>query len=400
MTQQIVVFEGEDSNNQANLWVSDGTASGTYELTGINDAGSSGLQPTDLTALGNEVLFSGTDADGTIGLWITNGAAAQTYEITGITGAREGNIGDNLTPQDLTVFNNEALFEGIDSSGVPGLWVTDGTASGTRELIGIVGAYSQGIFFPSVDHLLDHYAGVNTSPSFTVFGNEVLFQGTDANDELGLWVTNGTAAGTYELTTAAYAPTDFTVFGSEVLFVGQSTLGNTNTLWVTNGTAAGTQKLTGIGNVNTGFFGFNPTDLTAFNGGVLFSAYDAAGNTGLWESNGTAAGTFELSPIAGAATLFDPRDLTVYNNEVFFAATDSSGHVALWVTDGTAANTHEITGISGASANLDPTNLYVFNGELLFSGYDSQGLAGMIPRASMAFGKVMVPQQLPPNSLA
>jgi ELWxxDGT repeat protein len=36
---------------------------------------------------------------------------------------------------------------------------------------------------------------------FTVFNGEVLFVGTDANVQIGLWATDGTTAGTHEITT-------------------------------------------------------------------------------------------------------------------------------------------------------------------------------------------------------
>jgi ELWxxDGT repeat protein len=41
-------------------------------------------------------------------------------------------------------------------------------------------------------------------------------------------------------------------------------------------------------------------------------------------------------------------DLVVFNNKVLFAGLDASNQTELWVTDGTAAGTHELTGISGA----------------------------------------------------
>jgi hypothetical protein len=43
-----------------------------------------------------------------------------------------------------------AMFEGMDSAGIKGLWVTDGSASGTYELTGIAGAYAGGLFGPPV----------------------------------------------------------------------------------------------------------------------------------------------------------------------------------------------------------------------------------------------------------
>jgi ELWxxDGT repeat protein len=83
------------------------------------------------------------------------------------------------------VFNGKVLFEGDDAVGKLGLWVTDGTVSGTYELNGIIGAYYQGLL---------------SSPNFTIFNGEVFFASADASGSANLWVTDGTAAGTHELT--------------------------------------------------------------------------------------------------------------------------------------------------------------------------------------------------------
>jgi ELWxxDGT repeat protein len=175
MTRTLALFRGLDAAGNAGLWVTDGTAAGTYELTGINGAASFGIAPTDITVFNGKVLFNGYDAAGNDGLWVTDGTAAGTYELTGING-----------PQVMTVFNGEVLFDGIDAAAKLGLWVTDGTTAGTHELTGISGAY----------------LGVNglQPRDLTVFNSKVLFSGTDAAGNLGLWVTDGTAAGTYELT--------------------------------------------------------------------------------------------------------------------------------------------------------------------------------------------------------
>jgi ELWxxDGT repeat protein len=44
-----------------------------------------------------------------------------------------------------------------------------------------------------------HPAGFNP-PNITVISGEILVSGLDATDNMGLWVSNGTAAGTHELT--------------------------------------------------------------------------------------------------------------------------------------------------------------------------------------------------------
>ena len=62
--------------------MTNGTAAGTSEIGGIDDAGvsggySGGLMPTfaDLTVFDGKVLFSGQDASGNTGLWVTRGTA-------------------------------------------------------------------------------------------------------------------------------------------------------------------------------------------------------------------------------------------------------------------------------------------------------------------------------------
>src|SRR5712691_492545 len=108
MFRQTVLFEGKDASGQNGLWQTNGTAAGTHELTGISGAyaGASGLSPANITILNREVLFEGIDASGHLNLWVTNGTAPGTFELTGISGA---NATFGLNPFDMTVFNGEVL---------------------------------------------------------------------------------------------------------------------------------------------------------------------------------------------------------------------------------------------------------------------------------------------------
>jgi ELWxxDGT repeat protein len=109
----------------------------------------------------------------------------------------------------------------------------------------------------------------------------VLFNGFDAAGKQGLWVTDGTTAGTHEI--------------------------------AVNGAAPG---------------GLNPSDLTAFNHHeVLFNGVDAAGKHSLWETDGTTAGTHEITGIKGAnSNGVAPSDLTVLpdGNKLMDAVTSSN----------------------------------------------------------------------------
>src|SRR5690349_9679713 len=90
------------------------------------------------------VLFSGYDGNGNNGLWATDGTRFGTRELSPISGAYAGTVG--ILPKFMTAFGGGALFEGEDAAGIVGLWVTDGTAAGTHELTGISGAHATGLF--------------------------------------------------------------------------------------------------------------------------------------------------------------------------------------------------------------------------------------------------------------
>src|ERR1700722_17710831 len=382
MARQIVLFKGLDNNPNEEyfgLWVTNGTAAGTHEVTGISGVDADGIDPYDLTAFGREVLFNGIDTSGNYVLLVSNGTAGGTYELTGITGANPG----YFYPSSLVVFGNEVLFDGYYNNDQQGLWVTNGTAAGTHQLTGISGADLGSSGFIPLD--------------LTVLGNEVLFNGTDTSESNGLWVTNGTSAGTAELGFSGAAPvgvnpTDITVFGSEALFNGTDATGYTfpgsgnHDLWVTNGTGTGTFELTGIGGAAT--TGLNPSDFTIFSSAVLFKSLDAAGGLGVWVTNGTMLGTHEITGISGvftgvsgiSAPGLHAGSFTVYNGEVLFVGEDTAGNDSLWVTNGAAAGTHELTGISNTytgSFGFSPRDLTVVNGEVVFAGVDTADHLGL-----------------------
>ena len=395
MVQNVVLFQGVDATGEIGLWETNGTASGTFELTPITGADASGLSPSNLTVFNGEVLFEGKNSSGDIGLWETNGTASGTFELAPITGANTTgvpaqHIPPGLSPSNLTVFNGEVLFDGFDSNDRFGLWVTNGTAGGTQEIGGVPGT-------PGYTGIAGVSSGGLTPSDLTVFDGEVLFNGADSRSVpkqpvSGLWVTNGTAGGTVELVPGAGGvndplgldPADLTVFGNEVLFRGVDASGKVG-LWETNGTAVGTHEITGIADANAS--GLNPSDLTVLGGEALFSGLDASGDTGLWVTDGIPADTHEVTGITGADPGdpthgdpgLDPLFLTAFNGEVLFNGRDTSGLKGLWVTDGTKDGTHELlaaaTGATLTSdpSGLDPSNFEIFNGMLLFSGKDANG---------------------------
>src|ERR1700722_19324261 len=68
-------------------------------------------------------------------------------------------------------------------------------------------------------------------------------------------------------------------------------------LWVSDGTPGGTFPVGGARNagvVGAGAFGVAPTSITPLGGGVLFNGTNSKLRGGVWFSNGTAKGTYEI----------------------------------------------------------------------------------------------------------
>jgi len=277
-------------------------------------------------------VFEGLDDTRKEGVWVTDGSAAGTSEL----------VSGNLNPHDFTVFGNKVLFaaNGQASPGSQHLWITDGTVSGTSELN-----------VPGSDHNFD-------VRDITSIGGKALFYGVSAATGLGLWVTDGTSAGTSEIVHAYNPQLNLTKFGTGALF-GSGTSTYEQHLWTTDGTTAGTSDITpGIA-----LPGFTV---------VGAQAYFVGG--GLWTTDGTAAGTSEVT-ISGGAPSLTP-DLTAFGNKLLFEGLDTAGHLNLFITDGTTAGTSELN-IPAAGSSLLVSNITTLGGKALFTGAHSGGDVGL-----------------------
>ena len=365
-TNALALFNGFDASGHAALFVTDGTSGGSYEIT-VNGVAAFGFNPGNFAPIPVRLaVMLGYDAARNNGLWVSDGTTAGTHEIV-VANAHNG----SLIPADLTNFGSVVLFNGRDSNNHNGLYVTDGTSAGTTELA-VANAGTAGL------NPRNMFVDVNTAGH-----SSIVFAGMDAAGVTGLWRTDATAAGTTEVTVAGaaatgLAPSGFDYFGNALLFAGHDATG-ANNLWSINATTlTGAQEITATGQNP---FGLAPANIVTLGTIALFSGSDAAGNTGLWVTDGTAAGTTELAvanvyaPLFGAG--FNPQSLRVLNGHVYFAATDAADVNGLWVSDGTAAGTHEITVNGAATTGLAPSGITVLGNKLVMSGKDAAGNYGL-----------------------
>ncbi len=167
-------------NEGGRLWVTDGTVAGT-QLVGANVKLLTG---DNMTRFGNKALFEGVDTKGNFELWITDGTTSGTQELTTTTYPVVSNENPGGNPSRITVVGNKALFIANDSKGINGLWVTDGTTAGTREIV------------PNIDVR----NGITALSDNRALFSAVSFSSNTTT--LELWVTDGTTAGTQKVTSS------------------------------------------------------------------------------------------------------------------------------------------------------------------------------------------------------
>ncbi len=337
------------SEGVAQLWTVDLDLDNASD---ISQALSTDLEPRDLAVCNGMLFFAGLDADGNGNLYASDGSAAGTAALL-VTGVGP----QGLAPDWIVSQGGQLYFSGIDSSGSTDLWVSDGTAAGTHA-VAVAGANTQEVFG----------SGTGLVPTqLTAALGKVFFFGNDDAGNAGLWVSDGTPAGTLELAAGAVtdsASANMVAFGGRLYFAGMDSAGSVG-LWSTDGTTSGTVELAVTG---AGSAGLDPVSLTVFDGALYFGGTDANGMAGLWRSDGTAAGTVELAvagvgpggldPVAVGASDSPNVAMTALGGKLYFAGIGADGLSDLWQSDGTAAGTVEVTvpGALGTGLGLDPTD--------------------------------------------
>lgn len=209
------------------------------------------------------------------------------------------------------------------------------------------------------------YAPHDSSPSgFTEFNGAVYFSASSAPGEVGLWRTDGTAAGT-QLVKAGLSCEQFLVSGGVLYFVADDgTRGDE--LWKSDGTAAGTVIVKDINPGPGDGLRFGPVE---FAGALYFAASDGPANFELWRSDGTEQGTVLVKDIHPSQSSM-PFSLTVVDDTLFFAARgESSGH-ELWRSDGTSQGTVLVKDINPGPSSSNPLLMVNAGGVLLFRAND------------------------------
>lgn len=394
----------DGTSNGRELWRTDGTETGTVLAVDIAPDGSS--SPAYLSVFDGLLYFRADDQTHLHGreLWRTDGTPEGTVLVADLFPGHSGTAeayGSEV--QNIYVFNGRIYFSAADGH-LDELWVSDGTAAGTRMLRNLENVFADPpvsacgpLFFPGSDlvrgeelwiaetsgvHMAyDLYPGAKSAfPSnLQVVGEHLYFSAFNRfsdppiyTDLRGLWKTDGSETGLQQLAEfKGMNPArweNLVELGGIYLFRGVDQSGEE--LWRTDGTSNGTMRLKDIyPGVNSG----SPALPTRMGDNIYFSANDGATGTELWRTDGSETGTLQVADINPGSANTELYYLTPYSNVlVFYARTTNYGR-ELWKSDGTAGGTELVKDIQpgtghgfDTSAGGDVREPYTLHNDQLF----------------------------------
>ncbi|RIK81026.1 MAG: hypothetical protein DCC68_09805 [Planctomycetota bacterium] len=286
------------------IFQSDGTEAGTSPI--VSDTDWPGLEPSQLTAAGDKLFYvDRTVADGSE-LWVTDGTAAGSRLVRAIGNATGPSAGSER-PERLVSVSGTLYFQYVVHDPIYGrrgsYWTSDGTAEGT-------------VVIP------DTYPAQESDPFFTGLGDSVLFvldpylyryDGQELEiiaDAYGQESQNKVqAAMLAKIRDEIY----FRDFGEE--------------LWVTDGTQKGTRLVKRVTTISDGDYVGDPQFVTVGDR-LFFTAHHGIEGWVLWTSDGTTDGTQKVLD-------FFPDDLDYFTaqfelipagNRLYFFAGDPYGY--------------------------------------------------------------------------
>lgn len=388
----LVFIAANDGIHGNELWISDGTAQGTVLLKDINPGSASGIQNTINNAVHRQISILYQDKlyffaeDGVHGyeLWVSDGTANGTYMIKDVHKGLNWSDGWHA---DIVGYNNMVYFRADDSVHGYELWRTDGTAKGTELVINLsdtVNSYPHYLYVangkiyfaahthPLFSHTMWHYTDgtaigtkaighhesrfISPLGPLTLYKGDLYFTGdhyvppsTGGGRSDVCRITNDTTYlfGILDSVTGKSSGPELFTTGFDKLFFRAM---NRNELWATDGTLSGTKRV----HKSTGMV----TPIGEVNGKFIFSApVPNVKGMPFWAMDSTLANAKELKENDSARQYFGHSleifyDLATYrrynnytsthNGQLYFLGAfpkipDAEAH--LWTTNGTDTGT-------------------------------------------------------------
>jgi len=337
---------GEPQNE---LWAAPVEGEGAVQLTDFDvdfPFPRSGPAANTGAAVGDVYLFTAIDVEHGYEIWRSDGTPEGTRLAVNLETRRAAGAGS--VPVLFTPWQGGVLFFAREPDVGYQPWISDGTEGGTRRLGIVVDPDQQSLAG-------DFYA----MP--VVLGSDALFaakQGLDGPLELWRVRASGPPVRLAELASrSAFGARMVRLGGRAVAFVGSPESGESG-VWSSDGTVAGTRRLlqAEIAYSGDGELG----------GKLYFGASDpTTGEPMLWATDGTTAGTVPVAVIPSDSGV-RPSGFGPLGGSLLFTAEGAGAGLELWRSDGTAAGTSMLADLVPGPDSSRPRSLTTAGGRVFF----------------------------------
>jgi ELWxxDGT repeat protein len=352
--------------------------------------------PRNPVVMGGVAYFAADDGSHGEELWRSDGTVSGTYMVKDVNPEERWiNIIQGTTEPDdsditeLTVAGDKLFFFARNNSQLPftdhELWVSDGTASGTKQVI------EDGMFFQTLSQSVP-FVGQNiawyTGPrELTAVGDKVFFSSMAAywysyeDWEMSgeeLWVSDGTELGTMIVENihpdtesgqaqginvccadwTGSSPRDLTVAGDSLYFTADNGQDGRELWKVDTDVSFFNYDAVRVRDINPGASGSNAASLTAAGDRLYFSANNGVNGDELWTTTGTTATTVMVDDLNTTGSS-SPDRLVWADGSLWFAANvdSDSGMELLKLTEVAVASGYDATISYISNDTVDPRPL-------------------------------------------
>jgi ELWxxDGT repeat protein len=298
--------------------------------------------PEHFTRFKNGVLYSATESSGREP-YFSDGTIAGTRMLKNIAPGT-----DSSNPTGFFVLGDRAFFIASGS-----LWVTDGTAAGTKSLAN-----------SGSSHL-------DAEQSMVAFKGRLYFTSSDNNVQRDVWTSDGTVEGTYQL--ADLRPgyggnvTSLCIWNRRLYFLAESTDSlSSHVLWSSDGTGAGTRiEVTGVDAIR----------LAATDSHIYLLDRGIGRPLTLWRYDADRS----LNEISVPATFPNFPEVIAMSDRLYFLATSAATGTELWQVTGQDTQATLVEDLNPGAVDSQIGELTRIGNTLYFQA--TNGVSGVEPFA-------------------
>ncbi len=383
-----LIFTALDDEIGREIWISDGSSSGTNVLWDVMNATPDNVIAS-IASTPKGVFFNASNKDTADELWSYDVSTNTITNIIDYNGTTRGQ------PRELMSTENGVYYSILPGSFDMEINYYDFKTKEITEILdngkkNYVGSFrrTNGKFFYTLRQTLYNNIWVYdekakstrvvtssiqpngfgaSAANLTVVGDRVYFTADNYTEGIELYYTDGSTSTLVKDIYNDYydsRPSFLCSFKDSFIVFSATTPKTGRELYISDGSSSGTELI----EIVSGSGSSNPSNMTEGNGVIFFTADDGTNGAELWSTDGTSAGTKMIKDLVSGSTSGNPQNFEYHDDLglLFFTTSDSNSVETLWSSDGTSAGTKSIYTFTDTSFTTSYSMEYAKSSDKLF----------------------------------